>query len=34
MKNEFKSKDMVDIMTTLQDYLGEDYPDDRPVLSG
>ena len=34
MKNEFKSKDMVDIMTTLQDYLGEDYPDDCPVLSG
>ena len=34
MKNESKSKDMVDIMTTLQDYLGEDYPDDRPVLSG
>ena len=30
MKNE---SDMVDIMTTLQDYLGEDYSDDRPVLS-
>ena len=34
MKNEAKHKDMLDIMETLQDYLGEDYPDDRPVLSG
>ena len=34
MKNEAKHKDMLDIMNTLQDYLGKDYPDDRPVLSG
>ena len=34
MKNEAKHKDMLDIMNTLQDYLGESYPDDRPVLSG
>ena len=34
MKNEAKHKDMLDIMNTLQDYLGENYPDDRPVLSG
>lgn len=34
MKNEAKSKDMLDIMSTMQDYLGENYPDDRPVLSG
>ena len=34
MKNEAKHKDMLDIMSTLQDYLGKDYPDDKPVLSG
>ena len=34
MKNEAKHKDMLDVMNTLQGYLGEDYPDDRPVLSG
>ena len=34
IKNEAKHKDMLDIMNTLQDYLGENYPDDRPVLSG
>jgi hypothetical protein len=34
MKNETKHKDMLDIMTTMQDYLGKDYPDDKPVLSG
>ena len=34
MKNETKHKDMLEIMTTLQEYLGESYPDDRPVLSG
>lgn len=34
LKNEAKHKDMLDIMSTLQDYLGEDYPDDKPVLSG
>ena len=27
MKNEAKNKDMLDIMKTLQDYLGENYPD-------
>lgn len=27
-------EDMLSIMTTLQDYLGENYPEDRPVLSG
>ena len=34
MKNEAKHKDMLDIMNMLQDYLGENYPDDRQVLSG
>jgi len=34
MKNETKHKDMLDIMHTFQDYLGNDYPEDRPVLSG
>ena len=34
MKNEAKHKDMLDIMSTFQGYLGESYPDDRPVLSG
>ena len=34
MKNEAKHKDMLDIMTTLQDYLGENYPEGQPVLSG
>ena len=34
MKNEAKNKDMLDIMKTLQDYLGENYPDNRPVFSG
>ena len=34
MKNEAKHKDMLDIMKTLQGYLGEDYADDQPVLSG
>lgn len=34
MKNEATHKDMLDIMNTLQGYLGENYPDDRPVLSG
>ena len=27
MKNEAKNKDMLGIMKTLQDYLGENYPD-------
>ena len=34
MKNEAKNKDMLDIKKMLQDYLGENYPDNRPVLSG
>ena len=34
MKNEAERKDMLDIMYTLQEYLGESYPDDKPVLSG
>ena len=34
MKNEAKHGDMLDIMKTLQGYLGEDYPDKPPVLSG
>ena len=34
MKNEAKHKDMLDIMSTCQSYLGESYPEDRPVLSG
>ena len=34
MKNEAKHKDMLDIMNAYQGYLGEDYPDDRPVVSG
>ena len=34
MKNEAKHKDMLDIMRLLQDYLGDNYPDNRQVLSG
>lgn len=34
MKNEAKNRDMLDIMGTLQGYLGEQYPEDRPVLCG
>ena len=34
MKNEVKHRDMLDILASLQDYLGDDYPEDRPVLSG
>ena len=34
MKNELKHKDMLDIMNMLQGYRGDDYPEDRPVLSG
>ena len=34
MKNEAKHKDMLDIMSKYQGYLGESYPEDRPVLSG
>lgn len=34
MKNETKRKDMIDIMKTLQGYLGDEYPENRPVLSG
>lgn len=34
MKNEAKHADMIDIMRTLQGYLGEDYNEDRRVVSG
>ena len=34
MKNETKHKDMLDIMNTMQDYLGDSYPHDRRVVSG
>ena len=33
MKNEAKHKDMLDTMNTLQDYLGDNDPDDWPVPS-
>lgn len=34
MKNEAKHKDMIDIMTRMQDYLGENYDEERRILSG
>lgn len=34
MKNEARSTDMLDIMQTLQGYLGKDYPVERKVASG
>jgi hypothetical protein len=34
MKNENHSSDMVDIMKTMQDYLGESYPSEHRVASG
>ena len=34
MKNETKNKDMIKIMQTIQDYLGESYNVDHPVLCG
>lgn len=36
MKNEAKHKDMIDIMNTLQSYLGDaaEYDEERRVLSG
>lgn len=34
MKNESKHADMIDIMRTLQGYLGEGYSDERRVASG
>ena len=34
MKNETKHKDMVEIMSVMQDYLGDDYPQERRVASG
>lgn len=33
-KNEAKSADMLDIMKAMHDYLGEEFPCDRKVLSG
>ena len=34
MKNENCSSDMVEIMQTMQGYLGQDYPNDHRVVSG
>ncbi len=34
MKSEARSSDMVDIMQTLQGYLGDDYPSIRRIASG
>ena len=34
MKNENCHSDMVEIMATMQDYLGKEYPSDRRVASG
>ena len=33
-KNEAKHADMVEIMKTMQEYLGEEFPQDKKVLSG
>ena len=34
MKNENCHSDMVDIMTTMQGYLGKEYPSEKRVASG
>ena len=34
MKNESKRGDIIDIMHCMQNYLGEEYPSERRVLSG
>ena len=34
MKSEAKHKDMLDITNVYQGYLGENYPDDRLLVSG
>ena len=34
MKNEANKSDMIDIMHCMQNYLGDDYPSERRVLSG
>ena len=34
MKNENCHSDMVESMTTMQDYLGKEHPSDRRVASG
>ena len=34
MKNEVKGGDMLDIMDTMQSYLGKDFPAGKRVLSG
>ena len=34
MKDETKHSDMISIMETMQKYLGEDYNEQRMVLSG
>ena len=33
-KNEAKHSDMLDIMSTLQDYLGQEFPTTKTVVSG
>ena len=34
MKNEACHQDMIDLMKTIQGYLGKDYPTDHRVASG
>ena len=34
MKNENIKKEMLEIMGTMQDYLGDEYPEERRVASG
>lgn len=34
MKNEAKHEDMIDIMRTLQGYLGKEYSEERRIVSG
>lgn len=34
LKNEACHSDMIDIMATMQEYLGKEYPEDRRLLSG
>ena len=34
LKNEARASDMIDIMETMQSYLGEHFPSDKKVLSG
>lgn len=34
MKNEAKHSDMIDMMSQLQDYLGDEFPSEHKVPSG